>query len=301
MDLRRLQTFVAVAEMRHFARAADRCSLSQPAVSHQIRLLEEELGAKLLNRGGRHVSLTVVGDFFLEDARRILADVGRARERVAVAASGMRGRLRLGATDTAGLYRLPPLLEDYRRAHPHFALQFTIAPELKVLEAVAANDLDMAVVCGAPVLGELRSRRIGREALVLVARPGAVAAAARGVKPSDLREHTWILREDGCDSRRQLDGWFRRHRLAPARVLTLRGPDAVKRAVVCGLGVGLLPRIVAEDALRDGRLVALRLGTPLPSRDLLIVDHPRKHHGAACTAMLALLKNQLSATAGASV
>ncbi len=73
MELRLLRTFAVVAELRHFARAADRCNLSQPAVSHQIRLLEEELGARLLNRDGGHMSLTVAGELFLEDARRILA------------------------------------------------------------------------------------------------------------------------------------------------------------------------------------------------------------------------------------
>ena len=118
MELRQLQTFVAVAELRHFARAADRCNLSQPAVSHQIRLLEEQLGARLLNRDGRRVSLTVAGELFVEDARRILAAVDRARERVQNVSAGTIGRVRIGATETPGLYRLPALLERYRRAIP---------------------------------------------------------------------------------------------------------------------------------------------------------------------------------------
>src|SRR6187200_1184895 len=78
MELRQLRTFIAVAELRHFARAANLCNLSQPAVSHQIALLEEELGAKLLNRASRRVSLTVAGEVFLEEARRILGAVDRA-------------------------------------------------------------------------------------------------------------------------------------------------------------------------------------------------------------------------------
>ena len=91
MELRLLQTFAAVAELHHFARAADRCNLSQPAVSHQIRQLEEQLGTKLLNRARRRVSLTVAGELFLEDTRRILAAVDRARERVQSVASGTVG------------------------------------------------------------------------------------------------------------------------------------------------------------------------------------------------------------------
>ena len=86
MELRLLQTFAAVAELRHFARAAERCNLSQPAVSHQIRQLEESLGTKLLNRDGRRVSLTVAGELFLDDARTVGEPVG-----VVLSARGRRG------------------------------------------------------------------------------------------------------------------------------------------------------------------------------------------------------------------
>ena len=289
MELRQLHTFAAVAELRHFARAADRCNLSQPAVSHQIRLLEEELGTRLLNRDGRRVSLTVAGELFLEDARRILAAVDRARERVQSVSSGTLGRVRIGATETAGLYLLPDVLERYRQAHPHFALQFTIAPELDMLERVAANDLDMAVVAGKPLLGELQARRIGRDDLVIVASPASALAQRRSVKPSDLRDEAWILREEGSDTRRQLDGWLRRHRLAPRRVMTMHGAESVKRAAIAGLGVAMVGRMAVAEALSSGHLRRLAVTVPLPSRDLLLVDHPDKHHGAACTAMLAML------------
>ena len=92
MELRQLRTFVAVAELRHFARAASLCNLSQPAVSHQIAILEEEIGAKLLNRAARRVSLTVAGEVFLEEARRILGAVDRAHERMEEVARGAVGR-----------------------------------------------------------------------------------------------------------------------------------------------------------------------------------------------------------------
>jgi DNA-binding transcriptional LysR family regulator len=289
MEFRHLHTFAAVAELRHFARAADRCNLSQPAVSHQIRLLEEELGARLLNRDGRRVSLTVAGELFLDDARRILASVERARERVQSVSSGTLGRVRIGATETAGLYLLPALLDRYRLAHPQFALQFTIAPELAILERVAANDLDMGIVAGKPLRGELRARRIGREELVIVAGAASPLAKRRGLRPSDLCDEPWIVREDGSDTRRQIDAWFRRHRVTPSRVMPLHGPDSVKRAVVAGLGIALLPRSVAADEFSAGRLVAVATGTLAATREVWLIDHPHKHHGAACQAMLRLV------------
>lgn len=289
MDLRHLHTFAAVAGLRHFGRAAALCNLSQPAVSHQIRRLEQELGATLLNRAGRQVSLTVAGEQFLEDARRILAAVDRARERVQGLSTGTLGRVRIGATASAGLYWLPPLLDDYRRTHARFALQFTIGEEAGILERVASNDLDMAVVTGRPALGELRGRRIGSDPLVLAAPATSAFPTTRPLKPSELRTAAWVVREEGSDTRRQVDGWFRRHRLTPTRVMTLQGPDAVKRAIVAGLGIGVLSRRVVAEELDSRRLRELTVASPFPARDLLVVDHPQKHHGAACTAMLDML------------
>jgi DNA-binding transcriptional LysR family regulator len=289
MEIRWLQTFAAVAELRHFARAADRCHLSQPAVSHQIRQLEAELGAQLLNRSGRRVSLTVAGELFLDDARRILGDLDRARERVQKVATGALGRVRLGATDTAGLYLLPPMLERYRRAHPRFVLQFAIGSEHSILERVAANDLDMAVICGSPVLGELRARTIGRDDLLLVARAASPLSRRRSVKASDLRDQSWAIREEGSDTRRRFDAWTRRQHLTPSPVTTLSGPDAVKRAVAAGLGIGVLSRSVVADELQSRQLAVVRVAPAFGSRDVLLVDHPHKHHGAACSAMIGML------------
>jgi DNA-binding transcriptional LysR family regulator len=154
---------------------------------------------------------------------------------------------------------------------------------------VAANDLDMES-SPASRCGELRARRIGREELVIVAAAGSPLAKRRRLKPSDLRDEPWIVREDGSDTRRQMDAWFRRHRVTPSRLMPLQGPDSVKRAVVAGLGIALLPRSVAADELSASRLVAVATATPLATRDVWLVDHPHKHHGAACQAMLRMLE-----------
>src|SRR6476660_7752528 len=136
MELRQLRTFVAVAELRHFARAASLRNLSQPAVSHQIALLEEEVGAKLLNRATRRVSLTVAGEVFLEEARRILGAVERAHERMQEVARGAVGHIRIGATATPGLYLLPALLATYRGKHETYDLHFEIGPTHLLAERV---------------------------------------------------------------------------------------------------------------------------------------------------------------------
>ena len=290
MELRQLRTFVAVAELRHFAKAASLCNLSQPAVSHQIALLEQELGAKLLNRAARRVSLTVAGEVFLEEARRILGAVDRAHERMEEVARGAVGRIRLGATPTPGLYVLPPLLAKYRGEHQAYDLRFEIGPIHEIADRVARNDLDMAIVAGALPSGELKARSVSQDELVIIALPNAPLSRARALKPGQLDTETWLLREEGSDTRRQTTAWWHRHRVAPTRTMTFDNPDAVKRAVMGGLGIAMVSRLTVADDLAGRRLAILPIRATLPTRDILVIDHPQKHHGAACRAMLQLLE-----------
>jgi DNA-binding transcriptional LysR family regulator len=288
MNLNHLKTFVAVAEQRHFARAAGICNLSQPAVSHQIAQLEQEIGARLLNRAARRVSLTVAGEAMLEEARRILAAVDRARERMQQVTSGAVGRIRLGASPTPGLYLLPALLAKYRSSHPSFDLQFQIGSVNEIAERVVRNDLDMAVISGRPPTSELQARRLCRDELIAVRAPGTSPGGKEPLRRADLVNHCWILREEGSATRREFDGWIHHHRFTPGRTMTFDGPDAVKRAVMAGLGIAIVSQRTVEDELNARRLVRLRVALPLPARDVHLVDHPQKYHGAACSAMLRL-------------
>jgi DNA-binding transcriptional LysR family regulator len=290
LDFRHLRTFAAVAELRHFARAASVCNLSQPAVSHQIAQLESELGTKLLNRAARRVSLTVAGEVFLEEARRILAAVDRTHERMQEVARGAVGRIRLGATPTAGLYLLPSLLAAYRKAHPTFDLQLDIAAAHTLADRVTRNDLDMAILAGPLPAGELQAHRLIDDELVIIARPDAPLAHTRSLKPRQLESEAWVLREEGSDTRRQLTTWWHRHRIAPTQTSTFMHPDGVKRAVIAGLGIAMVSKLTVEDDVRRKHVAIVAMKTELPSRPISVVDHPQKHHGAACRAMLRALE-----------
>jgi len=283
-----LRTFVAVAELRHFAKAASASNISQPAVSHQIAQLEAEVGAKLLNRAPRRVSLTVAGEVLLEEARRVLAAIDRARERMHEVTSGAVGRIRLGATATPGLYLLPRILTEYRRDHPSFDLEFQIASLEEIADRVIRNDLDMAVIAGRPPTSELRSRALASDELIAVGAPDTRSQVARRL----LSEQCWILREEKSATRREVDAWLHRHRISPSRTMVFDGPDAVKRAVMAGLGISIVSRLTVVEELAAGRLTALDIGLALPRRDLCLIDHPQKHHGAACSAMLALFSER---------
>src|SRR4029079_12972353 len=133
---------------------------------------------------------------------------------------------------------------------------------------------------------ELQSRRLGRDEFIIVAAPESTLARRRTVKALQLESETWRLREEGSDTRRQLTAWWHRHRLAPSRTMTFDNPDAVKRAVTAGLGIAMISRLTVLDDLAARRLATVPVKAALPIREFFVVDHPQKHHGAACRAML---------------
>jgi len=287
MDLRLLPTFVAVAECRHFGRAASIVNLSQPAVSHQISQLEESIGARLFNRDGRRVTLTVAGEALLEEARAILDTAARAESRLRDVTSGSVGRVRLGATATAGLYFLPGIVRGFRAKHPRFDCRLWIGSAADIEDRVVRNELDMAVIAGVRPQGELRARELAADRFVLIAPP--FPARGRRTRTADLQTAGWVVREEGSDARRQTLRWLQRKRLAPACMVTVDGPSAVIEAVASGLGFAIGSERAAESAIAAGRVIRIDAGPALPARAFWLVDHPHKHHGAACQAMLAMI------------
>jgi DNA-binding transcriptional LysR family regulator len=189
------------------------------------------------------------------------------------------------------LYLLGELIAEYRQRHPAYELHLEIAQEGNLLDRVARNELDMAVLAGDVATSDLRAVPIADDHLIAMASRSLARKA--GTRPDLhvlLREATWLLREPGSDTRRQVDRWFERHKLTPVRTLTLTGPDAVKPAAEAGLGVGIISKRCIEADLRPkSRLPLLAITPPLPVRRYSLVDHRHKHHGAACRAMLAML------------
>jgi LysR family transcriptional regulator, transcriptional activator of the cysJI operon len=291
MDLRLLPTFVAVAQCRHFGRAASIVNLSQPAVSHQISQLEESLGARLFNRDGRRVTLTVAGEALLEEARAILDSASRAESRLREVTSGSVGRVRIGATETAALYYLPPILSDYRLRFPKYECRLWIGTASEVEDRVVRHELDMAVVAGSRPHGELRAVELSADPAVLIGRRGTVKP--RKVTTAQLQSSDWILREEGSDARRDAIRWLEGKRLTRVRTVTVNGPSAVVEAVAAGLGLAMVSERAARHAREAGRIDVLDPGPALPARSLWLVDHPHKHHGAACQAMLAALTSSV--------
>jgi DNA-binding transcriptional LysR family regulator len=187
------------------------------------------------------------------------------------------------------MYLLPALLAEYRRRHEAYDLHFEIGAANVITERVSHNDLDMAIIASPSATAELQARPLMQDELILVAGPSDRRSTGATTSPGKLAERCWIVREEGSETRQSVMEWWRRHRLQPARTMVFQGPEAVKRAVMAGLGVAMVSRLTVDDELASGRLVAVDVKSPLPVRQFLLIDHPQKHHGAACRAMVALV------------
>ncbi|MFG2664036.1 LysR family transcriptional regulator [Streptomyces sp. NPDC048387] len=265
MQFQQLVYFVAVAETRHFTRAAEREHVAQPSLSQQIKALERELGAELFSRARGNITLTDAGEALLPLARRILADADRARLEVQELLQLRRGRVRLGATPSVCTGLLPAVLRAFHTAHPGIELLIEESGSLDLVRELARGVLDLALIVLPlpPSAPPLTTVELLTEDLVVVSSrdlPPPGGGGELGI--ADLREEPLVMFRHGYDLRDLTVGACRAAGFEP--VFTVEGGemDAVLGFVRAGLGVAVVPEMVVEHAgpgLRTTRLA----GSPL--------------------------------------
>jgi DNA-binding transcriptional LysR family regulator len=258
MQLQQLLYFVAVAETRHFTRAAERVHVSQPSLSQQIRALEKELGADLFGRARGNIALTDAGETLLPLARRILADADTARREVQELAQLRRGRVRLGATPSLCTGLLPEVLRTFHDLHPGIELLIEESGSHDLVRELARGSLDLALVVlplpsPSPALTTVE---LLKEDLVVVSSPQA-RAPHRPVRIADLAGEPLVMFRHGYDLRELTVAACRAEGFEPTFTVEGGEMDAVLGFVRAGLGVAVVPRTVAERAGGDLRVTPL--------------------------------------------
>jgi DNA-binding transcriptional LysR family regulator len=268
MQFQQLLYFVAVAETLHFTRAAERVHVAQPSLSQQIRALERELGAELFSRARGNITLTDAGEALLPLARRILADADTARHEVQELAQLRRGRVRLGATPSLCTGLLPDVLRIFHDLHPGIQLLIEESGSHDLVRELARGSLDLAlIVLPLPTTSPaLTTVELLREDLVVVSPPdwrpgGAPADAAkaprRPVRIADLQGERLVMFRHGYDLRELTVAACRAEGFEPSFTVEGGEMDAVLGFVRAGLGVAVVPSMVAEWAGRDLRVTPL--------------------------------------------
>ncbi|MFG2373953.1 LysR family transcriptional regulator [Streptomyces sp. NPDC048504] len=260
MQFQQLQYFVAVAETRHFTRAADLVHVAQPSLSQQIKALERELGADLFLRARGNITLTDAGEALLPLARRILADADTARHEVQELAQLRSGRIRLGATPSLCTGLLPDVLRAFHDRYPGIRLLIEEGGSHDLVRELARGALDLAlVVLPLPTPSPaLTTVELLREDLVVVSSPEAsVPGRGRTVRISDLEGERLVMFRHGYDLRELTVAACRAEGFEPDFAVEGGEMDAVLGFVRAGLGVAVVPRMVATKSGRGLRVTPL--------------------------------------------
>jgi DNA-binding transcriptional LysR family regulator len=262
VDIRRLEVFCRVLELKSFTRAAEAVLLTQPTVSENIRLLEETVGERLLDRLGREVLPTPAGRILYGYARRIIQLRDEALQAMRQYGGDLSGTLALGASTIPGAYILPSLIESFRLDHPAIQLQLRIGDTAAVVEELLHDRLELGLI-GA----RLKERRFDcdeafADELVLTLYPGHFWAGRRSVRPEELESEPFILREQGSGTRLVMSQVLREHGVDPAKlrvVAEMGSSEAVRQGIKSRLGISILSSLAVAEDLRRGDLVTVPL------------------------------------------
>jgi len=276
--LRAMELFVAVVESGSFAAAAERENISSPALSRQVAGLEEHLGARLLNRTTRRLSLTEAGRDYLARAQAILADVAEAEAEAGQARHAPKGLLRVSAPLSWGLARLAPILAGFRARYPELRLDIDLTDRMVDL---VHEGIDVALRIAAQPAGTLIARRLADVAIIACAAPGYLARAGAPHAPEDLAGHATLLYNllsMGSDITFTRGTEARLVRLG--HVVEANNGDILRDLAIAGEGIILQPDFVVEQALADGRLVRVLPDWHAGDYGLFAVYSSRRHQPA---------------------
>lgn len=288
MDLDRLKGFVETAREKSFTRAAEKLFLTQPAVSLQVKALEDELGEDLFERRGKQILLTGAGRLLFARAEAILEMAAQIRQDMAALGELRVGRLSIGTSDTNCAYVLPPAVKAFRQAYPGIEIRLTdrMSPEVVRLVLEGAVDFGLATL---PVTEpRVRTRPLFIREDVAVCGPAHPLTHAQTVDLRALSNCAMLMLERGSTSRGLMDRMFSEAGLHPQVTMELGSIEVIKRFVEIGLGVAIVPEVAVREEVRSGRLTALRV-TGIPVRQVGMVRRDGGHPSRAATAFLKFL------------
>ncbi|MBI2206483.1 MAG: LysR family transcriptional regulator [Candidatus Rokubacteria bacterium] len=290
MTLRQLEVFMAVARERSFSLAARRIHLSQPTLSEHVHELERELDTPLFVRRGRTVTLTDAGRVFEPYAARIVTTVGDARQAVAEVDGLARGSLLIGASTTPGVYVLPRIIGAFRRRYPGVDVTLKIGNSRTIEEAVRANDFDLGVVGGHGLAPGEHCLAAGLvDELVLIVPPDHPWARRRAIEPSRLATQPMLTREEGSATRQVAERALQRADVRFSIAMELDHPEAIKQAVMAGLGVAFVSIHAVRGEVATGRLRTLRVRGVAIQRHFHVIHHEARTLSASARAFMELL------------
>ncbi|HNP70037.1 MAG TPA: LysR substrate-binding domain-containing protein [Kouleothrix sp.] len=291
MELRHLVYFEAVARHQHVSQAAAELSVAQPAVSRQIRDLENELGVALFERVGRNVRLTDAGYALLDHVRIVLAQLEAARAEMRERVGLHSGRAAIGAPPSVGVQLLPPILAQFNQQYPRLQLVLREGGTQTMLSLLETGEVDLAVVTLPVARRGLHVTTLFSEELVIVVAPSHPLAARKHVALAGLSGEAFLLYPRGYGMREQTLLACAQAGFTPRIVLDGGEMDMVLRMAELGLGIALMPRLALHG---NTRLAALRVSDQKLRRTMALVSREDRALAPAARALREFLETRLA-------
>jgi DNA-binding transcriptional LysR family regulator len=262
MEDHRLKAFCLLAELKSFSKAAEAKFITQSAMSHLIKNLEEELGVKLVNRESKNISLTPAGRVFYQYAKRILGLYKEMENEVYNIATKVKGTLYIGATPTVAVYLLPQVLYEFLRRYPEVHVELSVDSTDKVIERLETGSIDLGVVEGKLKSRFLTTEEIAEDEIVVIASDDNPLARKEKVVPKELLSQPFIMPAKGSGLREFVEDFFRQLKLNPEKLrvcMTIDTPELIVQMVQAGRGIAFVSKWAAFRALREGSVRILPL------------------------------------------
>ncbi len=293
MNPHHLRTFLVVRKHRNYTRAAEEVFLTQPAVSRQMRQLEEELGVRLFEQIGKTLYLTDAGETLAVEAEKLLGAMERTAEAVRSHRSAERGSVRVGASTTPGYYLLPDILGLFHRRFPNVALHYTVENSLRIEQMLVRNELDLGFV-GARLSGEeLELKPLLEDEIVCFTSPSHRLAKALRIAPSSLDEEMWIIREKGSATRLLFEDWLSSRKGVIRKSIELTCPETCKALVRAGIGISFMSVHGLRSEIRARYLVKIPVTGMSLKRPIFLARHSEKRNSPAMESFLAIVESAL--------
>ena len=290
MNLAHLLIFRAVAEEGSVSRGADRLMVSQPAVSKQLAQFERSLGLRLLDRLPKGVRLTEAGELLLDYARQIFALQEQAEHALDELRGLKRGRLRIGASTTVGVYLLPDVLVRFRRKYPEIQTRLEIERSAIVERALLRGELDLGITEMFGGADQLEATQFRSDELVPIASPKHPLARRRKVSAAAFCREPFVVRDTGSETKSFVERALAARGLSVNPVLALGSTEAIKRAVAGGLGVAIVSKLAIELELHARRLTMVRVTGLSIRRPLYLIRARNTRFSKASEAFIELLQ-----------
>jgi LysR family transcriptional regulator, low CO2-responsive transcriptional regulator len=276
LDSKQLRAFATLARTGSFTLAAKELDLTQSAISHSMKALEQDVGCRLLDRMGKKISLTQAGEQLLHHADKILQEMAATRTSLERLGKWGKGRLRIGTSAAVCQYILPAVLREFKESFPHHAITIESGDALESVQALRDNRIDLALALEPELEHQFEFHPLFTDELVfLVSHLHPWAAAGVPVR-AEIPRQSFILYKRTSHTFRMVESYFRQEEMVLNTVIELGSMEAIKELVKLGLGVSVFAPWIARKELEERSLVALPLGKRKLRRTWGI-SHWRRH------------------------